>query len=263
MVGGVGPGGGGGFRVGGGGGVVDYCQGVGLGCEGAVGDGGAHPVGGIWVACGLDDHVGALADLWCWFSRCSDYGCWRLAYSKGHNLGLIRLDRHKVVCNDGQLMPVNAELLYRVGTSINQPQPMLLASRELKLRKTGVVRAWRSISDKRAVVVHLPIDQIIIRSRRYISKIRTHYIFYELIVRLVIIVRQQYWAKVNVVVCALRAVDDHWSNEATGVLCAVVRMIPGRAVQVCLEAICQALARGDRTLGDSWHAVFPRGAGLE
>lgn len=59
------PGGRGGFSRGVGGGVVDYGEGEGLDCEGAVGDGGAHPVGGGRAAGGFDDHVSALADLRC------------------------------------------------------------------------------------------------------------------------------------------------------------------------------------------------------
>ena len=113
-----------------------------------------------------------------------------MAYSEGYDLGLIRLNGHIVVGDNGQLVSINAELLDTLGTSIDQSQPMLLPGRELKLGKTCVVRAWRSISDKRAIVVHLPVDQIINRFRRYLSEICTHNLFYDVIVRLMIIVRQ-------------------------------------------------------------------------
>lgn len=79
-------------------------------------------------------------------------------------------------------MLVDAEFLNGFGTGIDQPQSMLLPSRELKLGKTGVVRAWRSIGDKGAIEVHLPIDQIVVRFRRYLFEIRTHHLFHEVIV---------------------------------------------------------------------------------
>ena len=140
---------------------------------------------------------------------------------------------------------------------------MLLASREMEFGKTSIVRAWRSIGDEGAVVIHLPIDQIVVRFWRYLRKVRTHYLFYDLIVRLVVVVRQKYGAKVNVIVCTFRSVDYHRSKKTAGVLGAVMRMVPGRAVQVCFEAICQALTGSDWTLRDSWHAIFPGGASLE
>ena len=40
-------------------------------------------------------------------------------------------------------------------------------------------------------------------------------------------------------------------------------MVPRCAVQVCFEAVREALARGDGALPDSWHTIFPRSTGLE
>ena len=45
----------------------------------------------------------------------------RLAYSKGHDLRLVRLDWDKIVRNDGQLVLVDAEFLNTLGTGIDQP----------------------------------------------------------------------------------------------------------------------------------------------
>lgn len=79
-------------------------------------------------------------------------------------------------------MLVDAEFLNCFGTGIDQPQSMLLPGRKLKLGKTSVVRAWCSIGDKRAVEVHLPVDQVVVRFRRYLFEVRTHNLFDEVIV---------------------------------------------------------------------------------
>ena len=193
-----------------------------------------------------------------------NYGGWgQWAYSEGHNLRLVRLNWDEIVRDDGQLVLVDAEFLNGLGTSIDQPQAMLLPRSKMKFGKASVVRTWRSIGNERAIVIHLPIDQIVVRFWRYLCKIRTRYIFYDLIVRLVIIVRQKYRAQINVIVCASRPVDYHRSKKTSGVLGAVMRMVPGRAVQVRFEAICQALTGSDWALRDGWHAIFPGGASLE
>ena len=140
---------------------------------------------------------------------------------------------------------------------------MFLSGRKVKFGKAGVVRARRSIGDERAIITHLSIDQIIVRLWRYLRKVRTHYFLYDLIVRLVIIVRQEDRSKINVIVRALRPVNYHRSQNTSGVLGAVMRMVPRRAVQVRFEAICQALTGSNWTLRDSWHAIFPGGASLE
>lgn len=161
-----------------------------------------------------------------------------LAYSEAHDFSLIRLNGHKVICNDSHRVLINAELLDTFGPSVDQSQPVLVSRRELEFGKTSIVRARRSISDERAIVIHLAIDQIVDGFRRYHGEIRTHHLLYEVIILLMIIVRQQNWTDIDVVVCAIRSVDYQRSKNTTGILCTVVRMVPSRAIQVRFEIVC-------------------------
>ena len=86
-------------------------------------------------------------------------------------------------------MIVDTEFLDTLGTRIDQSQSMLLPGCEFKFGKTGVIRARRAISHEGAIVIHLSINQIVDRFRGYLREIRTHDIFYNVKVRLVIIIR--------------------------------------------------------------------------
>lgn len=87
--------------------------------EGAVGDSGAHPVDGCRIAGGLNNHVGALADLSKESVRLPDAFAHVPAYSEGDDLGLIRLNWHEIIREDSHRMSINAELLDTFSTSID------------------------------------------------------------------------------------------------------------------------------------------------
>ena len=193
---------------------------------GAVGDGGAHPVGGVGGASGLNDYVGALANLKRESVRHSDISGPAAAHSKRHNVRLIWVDWHKIIRDDSHRMLVDAELLDTFSTSVNQPQSMRLPGGEMEFGKSSIVRTRRSISNERAIVVHFSVDQIVIRFRCCQREICTHDIFDDRKVRLVIVVRQQYRAEIDVIACVSWAIDYHGSQQTTGVLCAIVRMVP-------------------------------------
>lgn len=68
---------------------------------------------------------------------------------------------------------------------------------------------------------------------------------------------------VDVVVDVPWSVNDHWPVEPTGILRRVVRVVPRRAVEIGSELVCEALAGGDRALGQPRHAIHPRRSVLE
>ena len=111
---GVRPGGRVGFDGRGGVVVVDGCEGVGLCCEGARGDGGPHPDRGVFRAVSRHEDVNSLAN------------------AKGDNVGLVRFDGHEVVCDDRHGVLVNGEMLQAFCTCIYEAEAMGFAFCELK-----------------------------------------------------------------------------------------------------------------------------------
>jgi len=59
---------------------------------------------------------------------------------------------------------------------------------------------------------------------------------------------EEYGAQVNIVVGVFRAVYDHGSKKPTGILGAVVRMIPAGAIKICLERVRKGASRCNRAL---------------
>ena len=158
-------------------------------------------------------------------ARLNDNVC-PLPDSQRHNLRLIRYDWNEIVRHDRHLMPINTEFLNPLRTRIDQAQPVPLPRLEPELRQSRVIDARRAIGHERAVVIHFPVDEIIIALRRHQTQIRAHHLLHYLIIRLVIIIHQHHRAKIDIVVRILRPVDDHRPQRAAGVLRAVVRMVP-------------------------------------
>ena len=55
--------------------------------------------------------------------------------------------------------------------------------------------------------------------------------------------------------------NDHRSEESIGVLCAIMRMIPARAVRICDETVGETTAGGNRALAHRRNAIKPRAHG--
>jgi hypothetical protein len=70
----------------------------------------------------------------------------------------------------------------------------------------------------------------------------------------VVPVRQEHWAEIEVpiksAVKRVRAVDNHWPKQATGVLSRVMGVPPRGAIEIGTEAIGERAARGDGALLD-------------
>ena len=64
--------------------------------------------------------------------------------------------------------------------------------------------------------------------------------------------------EIDVVVSIGGTVDDERADDSAGVLCAEVGMIPGGAVQICVELVCEGLSRCNRTLSDARNAILIR-----
>ena len=60
-----------------------------------------------------------------------------------------------------------------------------------------------------------------------------------------------------------RSVDDQRPMKTTSVLSRVVGMVPGRAIELGLEAVGEAGAGSNRTLLDRGHSIIPWGGFLE
>ena len=183
--------------------------------------------------------------------------------SQRHNLGLIRYDWNEIIRHDRHLIPVNTELLNPLRTRIDQTQPVFLPRLELELRQSRVINARRAIGHERAVIIHFPIDEIIIALWCHQTQIRAHHLLHDLKIQLMKVIRQHHRAKIDIVVRILRPVDDHRPKQAAGVLRAVVRMVPRGAVEIGSESVQQLFPGRDGTLLHGRHAVFPRRVRLQ
>ena len=176
----------------------------------------AHPVGRVGFPDTVDDDVASLAD------------------AEGDDVGSIRFDWHEIIGDDGHVMAVDGEALDTFGTAVDQPEAVLLSGVELELGDASVGRAGLAAGDEGAVVVHLPVDEIVVGEWRCASG-GLHDLFDDFEVFGMIPVAKHDWANVIIVRDLRRTVDDHRSSEASGVLSAVVRMIPRGSIEVGKE----------------------------
>lgn len=129
-----------------------------------------------------------------------------------------------------------------------------------------------SVSDQRAVVVHLSIDQVAIRERRRTAR-SLHDLLDDIIIVSVVPISEKDRANINIIWNILGAVDDHGcatlaetsalvmprlTSDKTGiVLSAVVRVIPGSAVEISGISICHAFPWSNRALLNRGYTVVP------
>lgn len=73
-----------------------------------------------------------------------------------------------------------------------------------------------------------------------------------------VIVVDEYRPKVGVVANMPRPMDDHGPVKATGVLRAVMAVVPGRSIKIGLEAVGKGRVWRDGTLVYGRDAVVPR-----
>lgn len=227
--------------------VVDSGNGVGLVGSRARGDVGSHPeCRGRSTSIGSDKDVGALS------------------YTEGHDLGGVGSHGDKIIGNHRQVVAVNGEALHTLGAGVDQAKSMRLARGELELGDASVGRAWSGVagSNGGAVEVHLTVDKVVVRSGRSFSA-RSKDLLHEVEVLGVVPVGQHHGTKIDVIVRVLGPVDDNGPKHAVRVLSRVVRVIPGSTVQLSLELISVALARGNGTLVDTGNTILPRRPSLQ
>ena len=150
---------------------------------------------------------------------------------EGHDVGHVRLDGHEVVGDDGHVVAVDREALDPLGAAVDQPQAVLLPGVELELGEARVRRAGLAVGDQGAVVVHLAVDQIVVRERRG-PRGRLHDLFDNLEILRVVMIAEQHRSDVVIIGHLRRAVNDHGSHQTGGVLGAVVRVIPRSPVEI-------------------------------
>lgn len=76
-------------------------------------------------------------------------------------------------------------------------------------------------------------------------------------------IRKHDRADVNIVCFVLGSVDDHGPSEATSILSAVMRVIPGSSVKISLECVGHSFSGSDRALLDGRNTIKPWGVTLE
>ena len=142
------------------------------------------------------------------------YGFWEFINIRNKKLDSVgTYNCNVVILNDSHGVSINTESLQSIRTSIYQSQSMCLASRELESRHSCIVGTFRVVTWclGRTVKVHLSVDQIVVGSWSRIST-RAESIRYDLIVICMEPVGDEDWTKINVVICVLWPVDDHWSQ---------------------------------------------------
>ena len=185
-----------------------------------------------------------------------------LANTESDHVGIVWLHRDEIVRNDSHGVVVDAEALDTLGSGVNQPKTMGLPLSELKLGNTSVRSARYSSGSFRAVVIHLAVDQVIVRSWRRSWRCADD-LFDNLEIFGMIPVRKHDGADIDVVRFVLWSVYNHGSGKATSILSTVVRVIPRSSVEISLESIYHGFPRGNWALLHRRNTVVPRSCPLK
>ena len=102
---------------------------------------------------------------------------------------------------------------------------------ELELGETRVRRASLAIGNQGTIVIHLAVDEIVVREWRGTWRC-FHDLFDNLEILRVIMVAEQHWSDVIIIGHLRRAMDDHGSHQASGILSAIVRVIPRSPIEI-------------------------------
>lgn len=149
-------------------------------------------------------------------------------------------------------MSVNAEVLGTLRSAVDETHAVLLSRRELEVRKTGIGLARGARCDEGAVVVHLSVDQVVVRRAGSNDrlKIGAHDLLHNIVVVAVVPVLKENRADVDVIVLFFRegSVDDHRSKQASVVLSTVMSVPPRSTVEISLEPVGECFPRCDGAL---------------
>lgn len=109
---------------------------------------------------------------------------------------------------------------------------------------------------QRAIVIHLPVDEVIVREWWRITGV--HDLFDELEILGVIQIAEHDWPNIIIVCLLRRAMNNHWPNNTSRILSAIMGVVPGRPVKISEERVRQAFTRSNRALLDRGDTVEPR-----
>lgn len=165
-------------------------------------------------------------------------------------------------------MVIYTEFLNRSDTSIDQPQPMLLATSEAEFGQASVVDTGTYGAVASAITtckVHLPVDQVVVRcwsNEAFVGEVGPHDAFEDSEVLFMVVVVQCHWAKVYVIwvirwavyhlvgdVSRLDTLSSwmgeayDWTPKAIGVLGRVMRMVKCTTVRSGFESVCKTPTR--------------------
>ena len=157
-----------------------------------------------------------------------------LSNSQGYDVCSVRFDWYKIIRNNGHVVTVNGETLDTFGTAVDKPQAHLLSRMELEFGETGIGCTLLTICDERAIVVHLAVDEIVVREKRSACNCR-HDLFDNLKIFCMIPIAKQDRPEIIIIGNVRWTVDNHSASQTSSVLRAVVRVIPRCAIEIRKE----------------------------
>lgn len=133
-------------------------------------------------------------------------------------------------------MSIDGETLSTLGTGVDETETVGLAGLELELGDTSIVRALGLVSSSNsgAVEVALAVDEVVVREDQA-RGVRGQNVLNDVEVLLVVPIRKEDGADINVVGRLSRAVDDNGAGKTTGILRRVVRVVPRGSVESSLR----------------------------
>jgi len=121
-------------------------------------------------------------------------------------------DWYKVIGNDSHVVAINTESLNALRSSIDQSQSVRLPSGELEFRDSSAIRAGSGIPSSHGgtIEVHLSVYEVVVGCWSWVpTRLQwLHNFLYNLKVLRMIIVSEEDWAKINIVFCIFRTVND-------------------------------------------------------
>lgn len=133
---------------------------------------------------------------------------------------------------------------------------------EFEFGETGIRYTRLTICNEGAVVVHLAVDEVVVRERRSACRC-LHNLFDDLFIWGMIPIAKQDWSNIIIVGNMRRTMNNHGSSQASSVLSAVVRVIPGCPVEISEERISETLSGSNWALLNGWNAIEPRSSLLQ
>lgn len=173
-----------------------------------------------------------------------------LAHADAHGFCGVGDNWDEIVANNGQIVAVNRELEVAVGSGVDDPDAILLASLKGSLPFGSVAQAL-CVGRSRTVECVCAVDETVLHGR-WPSVL--HNIPQGKCLGVTPVVEEHH-AKVLIVVSRGRTIQDQASKSTLCVLQGEMAVIPGRAVLSDLEVISLGGTRRNGAFGDTRHTV--------